>query len=161
MKTPLGSLLLGIYFLVWYVPALLGFSLPLHTYILHGLGVATAVILLRGEANFRANNYGLFVLALWLVVHSVLNLVNALFTWHIGFWYNLQPWVLLAAGILLLATGGAMQRQLWGFRLLAAWCIFFGMVPWMMGVGTGLATVLSNVLAVVGIAVGVLLIIRR
>lgn len=161
MKTPLGSLLLGIYFLVAYVPPLFRFTLPLHAYVLYGLGIAAALVLLRAEAHPRANNYGLMVLALWLLVHSTLNVLNALFGWYIGFWFDLQQWVLLAAGILLLTTEGAMQRQLWGFRLLAVWCIVSGFVPMLMAASTELATTVSTLMAVLGVAVGVLLIIRR
>ena len=157
-RITLGTLLLGIYLVLRALDSLFTISSGLFTLAEDGVGIAAALVLLQSEANPRAGNWGLFLAAVWVLVTAVFSLLAHYAAFHTNALIWLLPILALAAGILLLTTGPALQRQRTGTRLLAAWFIVIALVEFFTflrfyGMGTGMALL-------AGVA-GVFLILRK
>ncbi len=157
-RITLGTLLLGIYLVLRALGSIFNLSMALFTLAEGSVGVAAALALMQSEGHPRTNNWGLFLTALWVLTTAVFSLLAHFAAVHTNALIWVLPIVAAAAGVLLLLSGPALQRQRTGTRLLAAWFIVLALMQFFtflrfngMGIGT----------ALLGGTAGVFLILRK
>lgn len=100
----------------------------------------------------RINNLGLFLLAIWLVADSLVRLLNISFTGS----DVILSLLALAAGVVILLGARKLSHNL-GLLVLSIWLILTGLLPLISLSFDGL----SVVMALLALAAGVLLLLRR
>lgn len=147
----LGFVVTAIYLIVVGVAAIA--ALPIPSILIAVLAIAAGAILLLSLSGKRDRHVGVLLLGIWLVARGIIPLINLSFT-YLSLIMGLLAFL---AGILLLVNQTRKTRRGWGYLLLAIWLIATGAFA-VLGLSFQYQSLL---LAVLAIAAGVVILIRR